>query len=233
MENQVSISAEELKRELEKTIHIWVERTFNFIQVGVLEKWCDNTLFEYIRTPSVEDMINNANKGISADDLFFCWIFDCDKELKIKSWIEQSYDYCNTDDTALNVDDLMSNYKRHDGTFKESFVFAFGEDKWDEFKEWCCEEYEDDIQEWICEQENYPIWNTCFEFSDSFYNSEENVQKCLSVGLGVIEALDDFNNLVFMKSAGHSFYSAYWIPLYFKLFPLEAEKFAGINYSDL
>ena len=51
--------------------------------------------------------------------------------------------------------------------------------------------------------------------------------------LGVIEGLDDFNNLLFMTSAGHSFYSAYWIPLYFNLFPLEAEKYAGINYSDL
>jgi hypothetical protein len=49
MENQISISAEELKRELEKTIHLWVERTFNFIQVGVLEKWCDRNLYDYIR----------------------------------------------------------------------------------------------------------------------------------------------------------------------------------------
>jgi hypothetical protein len=36
-----------------------------------------------------------------------------------------------------------------------------------------------------------------------------------------------------MTSAGHSFYSAYWIPLYFKFFPNEEEKFAGIDYSDL
>jgi len=38
MENQISISAEELKRELEKTINIWVDITFNFIQVGVLSE---------------------------------------------------------------------------------------------------------------------------------------------------------------------------------------------------
>lgn len=54
-----------------------------------------------------------------------------------------------------------------------------------------------------------------------------------SVGLGVIQGLDDFNNILFMTSAGHSFYSAYWIPLYLKLFPTEAEKYAGINYQDL
>ena len=220
MENQISISAEELKRELEKSVNLWVERSFNFIQVGVLEKYCDNTLFEYIRTLSIEEA-------------FYDWLFDCDSESKIEGWIKETEDYWNTDDTELNVDDLMSNFKRHDGTLKESFVFAFGEDKWDEFKEWCCQEYEDDIQEWIYDQENYPMWNTCFEFRDSFYNSEEDVQKCLSVGLGVIEGLDDFNNLVFMKSAGHSFYSAYWIPLYLKFFPHEAEKYTGINYSDL
>ena len=220
MENQISISAEELKRELEKSVNLWVERSFNFIQVGVLEKYCDNTLFEYIRTLSIEEA-------------FYDWLFDCDSESKIEGWIKETDDYWNTDDAELNVDDLMSNFKRHDGTLKESFVFAFGEDKWDEFKEWCCEEYEDDIQEWIYDQENYPMWNTCFEFRDSFYNSEEDVQKCLSVGLGVIEGLDDFNNLVFMKSAGHSFYSAYWIPLYLKFFSHEAEKYAGINYSDL
>lgn len=53
MENQISVSAEELKRELEKSIHLWVERSFNFIQVGVLEKWCDNTLNDYISNPSI------------------------------------------------------------------------------------------------------------------------------------------------------------------------------------
>jgi len=224
MENQITLESKQdefaLKQELEKSVHLWVERSFNFIQVGVLEKYCDNSLFEYIRTQSVEEA-------------FYDWLFDCDSESKIEGWIKETDDYWNTDDTELNVEDLMSNYKRHDGTLKESFVFAFGEDKWNEFKEWCCEEYEDDIQEWIYDQENYPMWNTCFEFRDSFYNSDEDVEKCMSVGLGVIEGLDDFNNLVFMKSARHSFYSAYWIPLYLKFFPSEAEKYAGINYSDL
>lgn len=211
MENQVSVSAEELKRELEKTIHLWVERTFNFIQAGVLEKYCDNTLVDYIRSKSVQEA-------------FYDWLNEYDSERKIMDWATES----EQDDVLVKMDA----YKEFNGNAKKSFIFAFG-DKWDEFESWCIDENEDDIVDWIYEQENYPMWNTCFEFRDGFYNSEEEIEKCLSVGLGVIEGLDDFNNLVFMSSAGHSFYSAYWIPLYLKLFPSEAEKFAGINYQDL
>jgi hypothetical protein len=211
MENQVSISAEELKRELEKTIHLWVERTFNFIQVGVLEKYCDNTLVDYIRSKSVQEA-------------FYDWLNEYDSETKIMDWATDS----EQDDVLVKMDA----YKEYNGNAKKSFIFAFG-DKWNEFESWCIDENEDDIIDWIYEQENYPMWNTCFEFRDGFYNSEEEIEKCLSVGLGVIEGLDDFNNLVFMSSAGHSFYSAYWIPLYLKLYPSEAEKFAGINYQDL
>jgi hypothetical protein len=234
MENSAELTYEQkqnefaLKQELEKTIHVWVERTFNFIQVRVLEKYCDNELNDYIR-------------NLSLEEAFYDWLLDCDCDAKIKSWIQESS--WNTDDTEFDLDDLMfvdnlmSNFKKteknHDGTLKETFEFAFGENKWDEFKEWCCHEFEDDITDWIYDQENYPMWNTCFEFRDSFYNSEEDIQKCVSVGVGVIEGLDDFNNILFMTSAGHSFYSAYWIPLYFKFFPSEAEKYAGIDYSDL
>jgi hypothetical protein len=209
----------ELKRELEKTINIWVDKTFNFIRVSVLEKYCDNSLVDYIRTQSV-------------NEAFDSWFNDCNAELKIKEWLTETDEYWETNNEEFNVELKISEFLNYDGSIKESFQFAFG-DKWDEFVEWCCEQYEDDILEYIYGKENYPIWNTCFEFRDSFYNSEEDVQKCISVGLGVIEGLDDFNNLLFMTSAGHSFYSAYWIPLYFKFFPSEAEKFTGIDYSDL
>jgi hypothetical protein len=77
------------------------------------------------------------------------------------------------------------------------------------------------------------MWNTLFEFRDSFYNSEEDTEKCIKLGLGVIEGLEPFNNIIFMTSAGHSFYSAYWIPLYFEFYPDEKEKYKNINYSDL
>ena len=212
MENQISISAEELKRELEKTIHIWVERTFNYIQVGVLEKYCDNTLYEYIRNPSPSEVFED-------------WLNDCNEMEKVAEF------YSENEMDGFN--EFQNKYESIEDTMINSLIECFGVEAFEQFKEWCLENYEDDIHDYIYDQENYPMWNTCFEFRDSFYNSEEDVEKCMSVGLGVIEGLDDFNNLLFMTSAGHSFYSAYWIPLYFKFFPNEAEKYAGINYSDL
>jgi hypothetical protein len=212
MENQITISADELKRELEKTIHLWVERTFNFIQVGVLEKYCDNILYEYIRNQSPSEVFED-------------WLNDCNEMEKVAEF------YSENEMDGFN--EFQNKYESIEDTMINSLIECFGIETFEQFKEWCIQYYENDIHDYISEQENYPMWNTCFEFRDSFYNSEEDIEKCLSVGLGVIEGLDDFNNLLFMTSAGHSFYSAYWIPLYFKLFPSEAEKFAGINYHDL
>lgn len=212
MENQVSISAEDLKRELEQTIELWVNKTFNFIQLNVLEKWCDDSLYEYIRYQN-------------PSDIFEDWLNDCNEMEKVAVFF--------SDNKLDGFDEFQTKYESVDDTMINSLVECFGVEQFEKFKEWCLEEYAEDVTEYIYEQDNYPMWNTCFEFRDSFYNSEEDVQKCISVGLGVIEGLDSFNNLVFMTSAGHSFYSAYWIPLYFKLFPVQAEKYAGINYSDL
>lgn len=212
MENQISISKEELKRELESSVGLWVERTFNYIKVQVLEKYCDSTLHEYIYHQSPSEVFED-------------WLSDYDEMEKIAEFFsEKGYD---------DFGDFQTLYEQADVTIKESFISVLGEEFFEEFKEWCLIKYEDDIYEYVSEKENYPVWNTCFEFRDSFYNSEEEIVKCLSVGLGVIEGLDDFNNLVFMTSFGHSFYSAYWIPLYLSFYPSEAEKYAGINYSDL
>ena len=212
MENQISISAEELKRELEKSVHLFVESKFNYIQVGVLEKYCDNTLQEYIRNQSPEEVFED-------------WLNDCNEMEKVAEFFVEKQ--------MSEFDVFQKRYESTEGTMFNCLIECLGIEIFEEFKEWCIEEYSDDIYDYIYEQENYPMWNTCFEFRDSYYNQEENIEKCISVGLGVIEGLDDFNTILFMTSAGHSFYSAYWIPLYFKLFPQEAEKYAGINYSDL
>ena len=216
MENQITLEKKQdefaLKRELEKSVNLWVDRSFNFIQVGVLEKYCDNNLYEYIRNTSVEEAFED-------------WLNDCNEMEKVAEFYSEK---------EMNDFDLFQlKYESIEDTMINSLNECFGVETFEKFTEWCLQTYENDILDYINEQENYPMWNTCFEFRDSFYNSEEDVQKCLSVGLGVIEGLDDFNNLVFMKSAGHSFYPTYWIPLYFKFFQTEAEKYANINYSDL
>ncbi len=199
----------DLKFQLKNTISMWVDRSFNFIQLSVLEKWADNCLYEYIRNPSLEE-------------IFPDWLSDCDSSEKICSWLNN----------VGEENDLLS-YHEFDGNIMESFIHVFGKDKWTAFKTWCCQEYEDDLIEYSQEQENYPLWNTCFEFRDSFFNNEDEIQTCLKIGLGVIQDLDSFNTIVFMTSGGHSFYSAYWIPLYLELYPDEKEKYKDVDYSDL
>jgi hypothetical protein len=212
MENQISISKDELKRELETTIEAWVNKTFNFIQLAVLEKYTDNNLFEYIRYQSPQDIFED-------------WLNDCNEMEKVAEFFSEN--------KLEDFESFQDKYEAIEDTMINSLIQCLKIEQFEEFKNWCIENYAEDINEYIYEQDNYPMWNTCFEFRDSFYNSEEDVQKCISVGLGVIEGLDDFNNLVFVTSCGHSFYSAYWIPLFFKLFPTQAEKYEGINYSDL
>lgn len=73
--------------------------------------------------------------------------------------------------------------------------------------------------------------NTLFEFRDRAWDSE--AETCIRHGLGVIEGLEPFNNILFMTSAGHSFYSAYWIPLYLNTYKDEREKYINVDYSHL
>jgi hypothetical protein len=218
MENSAELTYEQkqdefaLKKELELTIHSWVDRTFNFIQVAVLEKYSDNQLQEFIRYKNPSEVFDD-------------WLNDCNEMEKVAEFFSEK--------EMQDFDAFQTKYESIDDTMINSLIECFGIETFEKFKEWCLFVYEDDIHEYIQEQENYPMWNTCFEFRDSDYNFDEYIEKCMSVGLGVIQGLEHFNNLVFMTSYGHSFYSAYWIPLYFKFYPSEAEKYKGINYSDL
>lgn len=199
-------STQDLKFELEKSVNLWVDRSFNFIQVNVLEKYTDNSLHEYIRS-------------ISEDDVFEDWISQMNMLQLIQTWSE---------DEGVEIDHITANTSS-----KEDFINCFGEEKWQSFEDWCKSNYEDDIQEYADTLDNYPVWSTLFEFRDSFRSNEEDIQRCIKIGLGIIEGLDDFNLILFMTSAGHSFLSAYWIPLYLEFFPNEKIKYAGIDYSDL
>lgn len=103
----------------------------------------------------------------------------------------------------------------------------------DEFIEWLKESYSDDIREYMERngRENYPMWNTLFEFKD-YYCDDETLNKIQELGMGVIEH-EDFNTIIFMMSCGHSFYGSYWIPLYLALFDSAREKYKGVKYDNL
>lgn len=92
-----------------------------------------------------------------------------------------------------------------------------------------CDDYQSVLDQ--KQEANYPMWNTCFEFKQS--ESEEVIQAAVDVGLGVIEGLGDFNQILFATSCGHSFYGSYWIPLFLKL-PWNkalAKKYEGVKYN--
>jgi hypothetical protein len=83
------------------------------------------------------------------------------------------------------------------------------------------------------EQDNYPMWNTLFEFKEEA--SDEEIQAAIDAGFGVIENFSDFNQILFVAGAGYSFYGAHWIPMYLNL-PWNKElkkQFKNTDYSML
>lgn len=81
------------------------------------------------------------------------------------------------------------------------------------------------------EQNNYPMWNTCFEFKSN--ESEDIIQAAINAGCGVIEGLGDFNTILFFKGCGYSFYGAHWIPLFLELPWNKAikEQYKGVKFD--
>lgn len=84
----------------------------------------------------------------------------------------------------------------------------------DELNEAVKEQNEDAFLTFAHGDNNYPMWNTLFEFKEQ--PSKEIVQAAINAGFGVIEH-EDFNTMLFVSGAGYSFYSAHWIPFYLGL----------------
>jgi hypothetical protein len=75
----------------------------------------------------------------------------------------------------------------------------------------------EEIKEWWLEKEHYPMWSTLFEARDKFMSDKlNNLSDKLYqlLGLGVMNGGEWFNNMLFMTSAGHNFYTSYWMPFY-------------------
>jgi len=123
--------------------------------------------------------------------------------------------------TWEDISDFTGNYKDEDWIMSQKE--EFGED---------VEDHPDYDRVREQEQERqYPMWNTCFEFKEKQY--EDVIAAAQEVGLGVIENLGDFNQILFAMSCGHSFYGSYWIPLWLKMpwNSREAEKYVGVKYD--
>lgn len=81
------------------------------------------------------------------------------------------------------------------------------------------------------EQNNYPMWNTLFEFKHE--PSEEEIQAARDAGFGVITGMEDFNTTLFARGCGYSFYGAHWIPFYLNIPWRSAfkDKYKGVKYD--
>ena len=67
--------------------------------------------------------------------------------------------------------------------------------------------------------DNYPIWNTLFEFDnwgDDFVRN--NIEVLQAIGFVVIEPFNDFDWMLGFRGCGYSFYDAHWIPMYIDVF---------------
>ena len=177
------------------------------------------------------------------------------KELynEVSNWVDKTFNNIHIDvikhtleATEEFLEDLIEPLEIDCNEFLSDY------DKYDQFKEWWKEnkytqsevDNEDSILKDFCEQdedfedyknnreaENYPIWNICFETKNSSWKSLTEAAK--KVGCGIINESEYFNDTIFMTSAGHSFYAAYWIPMYLEIFDPERKKYKGIDYSNL
>lgn len=141
------------------------------------------------------------------------------------------FEYIRQDKPDYN--DFISNYQL-DKEYKDYLKENGLKKSKDLLVEFCEQHHKFD--DWRSEQEqnNYPMWNTCFEFKESI--SDEIREAAQKAGFGIIEGLDPFNTILFVSGAGYSFYGAHWIPLFLELpwnSDIKAEvKRKKIDYSN-
>jgi hypothetical protein len=101
----------------------------------------------------------------------------------------------------------------------------------DRFYEFVMDNYVSELESYREDEmmNNYPIWNTLFEFK--YEPSEDVIQAAIEAGFGVIEPFDEFNTTLFVRGAGYSFIGHHWIPLWLNL-PFNKGLREGIGESN-
>lgn len=132
------------------------------------------------------------------------------------------------------VEDFLNNYSLND-EFKAWLVdnSEEGTDELELMGVFANDEHQNDFDRHKEEQEqnNYPMWNTCFEFRQE--PSEDEVNAAIKAGFGVIRDVDGFNTLLFVAGCGYSFYGAHWIPMIIELnlYGDTKERAEGVDFS--
>jgi len=163
-------------------------KTFNQIQLSVYERIADmegSHLMEYIQRKNDMD-----------DDFVFEW-FEHNLSLRENERIINEFvDY--SDDESITSENVLDEYK-------------------EEFIDYLRSNYEYDIESYMedMDRDNYPMWNTLFEFKEE--PTEMMIEAAKEAGFGVIDGFDEFNTTLFVSGAGYSFYGAHWIPLFLNM----------------
>lgn len=177
-----------------------------------------------------------------------------DLKHKVENWVNREFNFIQLEvyekmaDNSLfeyiepiepDYGEFLNNYSLHDEFWQEYAEnndlneselkeFQDGDEElyFEDLKEFC--EDHQNFESFVNERENYPMWNTLFEVRSSWDKINEAAK---NAGCGIITGLEPFNDTIFMTSAGHSFYSAYWIPIYLELFEDERKKYKNIDFS--
>jgi len=179
---------------------------------------------------------------------------DLKYELKqtVELWIDRTFNILHIEviKRTLVVDNIEL-YEQIEPLNPDYDDFFMNYNKDEEYKEWCNENGytlsdsdAEEVKEEFCnqdndfesykdnkEQNNFPMWNYCYEHKNSTWEKLSEI--AMDNGCGIINESDYFSDIIFMMSAGHSFFSAYFCPIYLDLFPDEAKKYKDINYQDL
>ena len=197
-------SKEDAIKELYSDVSRWVNSDFNYIDVSVYEKMADGNLSEYILQEPLKDYAEDFQSYLTEDE--------------VKEWIIEFLD--NYDNGYYRQADTL--YVKFLKESKDNFAIDVLKEVYptgtiNDLTEWLLEHKEDELREFSYDNENYPMWNTLFEFKNNYDSTQGNIDKAQEVGLGVIEGLEPFNTTLFAMSCGHSFYASYWMPLYLSM----------------
>jgi len=137
-----------------------------------------------------------------------------------EDWVNKTFNFIQHNLIINSLgDDLLIDYIRpmdHEEDFLIEYdLQAEFEDSELDLYDFCGhhESFDDFVSE--REGENYPMWNTLFEFRSE--PSEEVIQAAIKSGFGVVEGLEDLNTTLFVAGAGYSFYAQHWIPLFLSM----------------
>jgi len=168
----------------------------------------------------------------------------------VENWVSNNFNYQSLHVYNTMAENSLSEHIRQSEVDAEDFINEF--DLWDEYKEYLAENEIEDNDEQNCgdnkkdfaenhehyqeyeerlQDDNYPMWNTLFEFRNGI--DEATIEKCIKAGFGIIEGMEDFNITLFVSGAGYSFYTQHWIPLWLSLEYTDNEKYKNIDFSDL